>query len=83
MKNVVVKLAPESSFVGILPFSIDDFEGNVLVRRASMESQIRKVLVVCTGSLKIETKKRCIGIGVLRVFNDAFNYSREIPQDGF
>lgn len=54
LKDVVMKLTSEATFIRILPLSIDDFEGDVLVRRTRVESQDCKVLIIGAGRLKIK-----------------------------
>lgn len=56
LENVVVKLTPEPTLVRVLPFSIDNFECNVLVRRACVKSQDSEIFVVGAGGLKIKDR---------------------------
>lgn len=58
LKNVIMKLAPEPSFIRILPFPINNFESNVLIGRASMEPQNGKILIIRTRSQVIF--RRCV-----------------------
>jgi len=38
LEDIVVKLTSESTLIRVFPFSIDDFERDVLVRRACVKS---------------------------------------------
>ena len=49
MHDVVMKLTTEPFFVTVLPFTIDDFKGNVFIRWSGTESQDAEVFVVGTG----------------------------------
>ncbi|KFR06078.1 Putative uncharacterized protein encoded by CACTIN-AS1, partial [Nipponia nippon] len=49
LEDPVGKLAAEAVAVGILPFPVDNLEGDVLVGRPGMEAQDGKVLVVLAG----------------------------------
>lgn len=51
LEYIVMELAPKSSFVAELPFSVDNFEGDVLVGWSGVKSQYREILVVIAGSL--------------------------------
>ena len=48
LENVVMKLAPETALVRILPFSVDYLECNVFVGSTGREPQDGKVSVVVT-----------------------------------
>lgn len=46
LEDVIVKLAPETSFVRVFPFPVDDFEGDVLVGWTSVKPKICEVFIV-------------------------------------
>lgn len=46
LENVVVELAAESSLIGVFPFAVDDFEGDVFVWRTGVETEIGEFFVV-------------------------------------
>ena len=50
LKDVVVKLASESSLVGILPLTIDNLEGYIFIRRSRRKLQKGKVLIITAGN---------------------------------
>jgi len=53
LEDPVGELAAEAVAMGVLPLAVDDLEGDVLVRRARVETQDPKVLVVGTGLQEI------------------------------
>lgn len=56
LKYVVMKLATEAAFVRILPFSVDNFESYIFVRRAGMETEYGEFFVFRTRCLKQKKK---------------------------
>lgn len=52
LEDVIMELTPKSTLVRVFPLSVDDLERDVLVRRARVKSQNRKVLVIGARSLK-------------------------------
>lgn len=52
LENIIVELATETSFVRIFPFSVDDFESDIFVRRPGVESQDCEIRIILANSLK-------------------------------
>ena len=50
LHNVVMELATESFLVRVFPFTIDDFESNVFVRRSGTEAKDGEISVIGTRS---------------------------------
>ena len=46
LEDIILELAPKSSFVTELPLSVDNFKGNVFVWRSYVESQRGKICVI-------------------------------------
>lgn len=53
LENVVVKLTSKPTLVRVFPFSINNFERDVLVRWASVKSQDSEIFVVGAGCKEI------------------------------
>lgn len=66
LEDVVVKLTPESAFVRVLPLPVHDFERDILVGRARVKPQYRKVLVVGARGLQSQVL-RCVCVLVTYV----------------
>ncbi|KFW12031.1 Putative uncharacterized protein encoded by CACTIN-AS1, partial [Fulmarus glacialis] len=60
LEDPISKLAAEAVAVGILPLTVDDLEGNVLVGRPGMEAQDGKVLVVLAGLQEVLRRRALV-----------------------
>lgn len=49
LEDIIMKLTPEATFVGIFPFSVDDLEGDIFVGRPGSELQHSKVSIARDG----------------------------------
>lgn len=50
LKDVIVELTSEASFVRVFPFTIDNFKSNRFIRRPSCKFQNGKIFVISAGN---------------------------------
>lgn len=52
LEYVVVKLTTETTLVRVLPFSVDNFEGDIFIWRPSTKPEDGKIMILRAGSLE-------------------------------
>lgn len=80
LKDVILKLTTKSSLVSVLPFSVDNFEGNVFIRRSRPDKENTKVGVVftwCQGVLRSSSLVNQIRIEYVE-FVTLYNFGRRV-----